>query len=261
MSQIILNETNTPSVPAVGKQAIYVKSVGVFVEPSVGGEQQFFTTKTPITFVQGTGVIAPATFISGANLVSPLAGVLEYDGKVFYKTPVIANRGLDVVSHFICQTVNWNGLNSAVAQPVFNASATGTITLPALTSYEFEGLYNITNTGIVSHTLGLLFGGTATLTSIGYSFALTNSSVSTASPMLGGAIGVATNSPITPATAAATSNTIFIKGIVRTNGAGTFIPQFIYSVAPGAVPVISMNSYFKMTPLGLNTVATVGNWS
>jgi hypothetical protein len=49
--------------------------------------------------------------------------------------------------------------------------------------------------------------------------------------------------------------------MVRTNTAGTFTPQIQYSSAPGGAPTILKNSYFKMTPVGTSTVASVGNWS
>jgi hypothetical protein len=67
---------------------------------------------------------------------------------------------------------------------------------------------------------------------------------------------------VTGASTSTTENiTVVIKGIVRTNTAGTFTPQIQYSSAPGGAPTILKNSYFKMTPVGTSTVASVGNWS
>mgnify|MGYP001579037350 CR=1 FL=1 len=116
--------------------------------------------------------------------------------------------------------------------------------------------------GTTSHTIGILFGGTATFTSIMY---LAESTVT-----VGNALGAvsritavaATSTVVTAANTDATeNNTFLLKGIMRINAAGTVIPQFIYSVAPGGVPTIRANSYFKVTPLGSNTVASVGNWA
>jgi hypothetical protein len=49
--------------------------------------------------------------------------------------------------------------------------------------------------------------------------------------------------------------------MVRTNAAGTFTPQIKYDAAPGGAPTILANSYFRLTPVGTASVASVGNWS
>jgi hypothetical protein len=48
---------------------------------------------------------------------------------------------------------------------------------------------------------------------------------------------------------------------MRFTGAGTFIPHVIYSAAPGGAPTMKKNSWFRMRPMGLDTVLNVGNWS
>ena len=39
----------------------------------------------------------------------------------------------------------------------------------------------------------------------------------------------------------------------------TFIPQFIYSAAPGGAPTVQANSWFRMYAVGTNAVLNVGN--
>jgi hypothetical protein len=67
---------------------------------------------------------------------------------------------------------------------------------------------------------------------------------------------------VTPSSSSGTENiTLWIRGVIRTNSATTFTPQIQYTSAPGGSPSILANSYFKLTPIGTNSVASVGNWS
>ena len=217
----------------------------------------------PVFLGAGTATAAPLTFTSGVDLTAPVAGVMEYDGRVFHFTPVASNRGVATAEHYAVLSANFTGANVNTAQPVFNASAAGTITLPAATSYQFEGLYAISTTGTTSHSLGILFGGTATITSIGYTASVSQNATSLATLTAANDLwsAVATNMTVTPAVASATYNVIYLRGVVRLNAAGTFIPQFQYSAAPGVAPVIALNSFFRMWAIGTNTDATAGNWS
>jgi hypothetical protein len=64
------------------------------------------------------------------------------------------------------------------------------------------------------------------------------------------------------ASTSATENSIFfVWGIVRINGAGTFIPQFKYSAAPGGAPTVKRGTWFRMWPVGSNTTVSVGTWA
>ena len=162
----------------------------------------------------------------------------------------------------ISQSANFTGANSTAAQPIFNATAAGTVTLPASTTFIMDACIHIDTVGVTSHTFGVLFGGTATLTSIGYQATVTNA----ATEVLGGTqtiwIAVATVAVLTAATATATHHTLTINGTVRTNGAGTFIPQYQWGTnAPGTAGVTLANSYFKLTQQGTNTTVNIGPWT
>ena len=153
--------------------------------------------------------------------------------------------------------------DSAAAQKVFDSPANGAITLDATTTYRFEGVYYITRgLGSNSHTLGVLFALGGSLISITY----TADTTSTATYALGAVSRFYnTTASLLTVTAASTSTTenitVVIKGMVRTNAAGTFTPQIQYSSAPGGAPTILKNSYFRMIPVGTSSVASVGNWS
>lgn len=219
-------------------------------------------TADKITFSAGTVTVAPIILTAGTNLTTPAAGSTEYDGKVFYDTPVASGRGLRVINHFTALTADFVGTDVATAQPFFS-TAQDVLTVSASTSYEFEANISMSRAaGTTSHTIGILFGGTATFTSIGYvadTTSTTGNVLGTTSSIFG---VVATTTVVTAASTTATENNVIkLKGIMRINVAGTIIPQFIFSAAPGGVPTIRANSYFKLTPLGTNTVASVGNWS
>lgn len=221
-----------------------------------------YLTADKATYSAGTATVAPVVKTAGTNLTTAAAGSEEYDGKVFYDTPVASGRGLRVLSHFTALTADFVGTDVNTAQPFFS-TAQDVITLSALTSYEFEAVISMSRiAGTTSHTIGILFGGTATFTSIGYS-ADTTSTTGNALGTVSSIYAVAaTSTVVTAASTTATENNIFkLKGIMRINAAGTVIPQFIFSAAPGGVPTIRANSYFKLTPLGSNTVASIGNWA
>ena len=211
----------------------------------------------------GTVTNAPIVYTSGTNLTSAIAGATEYDGRVFYATGQSSQRGLIDTEHFIVLASSYTGSDVSTAQQVFNSPAGGIITLPASTSYFMEAVYYITRAaGTTSHTLSTLFALGGTLTSIAY----TADTTSTTGNALGAVSRIyataATATAVTAASTTATENiTVIIKGVVRTNTAGSFTPQIKYSAAPGGAPTILANSYLRLIPIGTNTVTSVGNWS
>lgn len=154
------------------------------------------------------------------------------------------------------------GSDVSTAQAVFPTAALDSFTAAASTAYAFDAFYHIVRSaGTTSHTTGVLFGGTATYTSLRYLAQITNptGNVLTAVSQIVGA--AATEVVLTAANTSATENlTISLKGIIRVNGAGTIIPQFKYSAAPGGAPTIKADSYFRMRKLGTDTVASAGSW-
>jgi hypothetical protein len=73
--------------------------------------------------------------------------------------------GLDVGEFLTVLSANFTMTNALGAQKAFNASTNGALALAGNTLYEFEATYYIVDTGTTSHTWGVLFGGTATITS------------------------------------------------------------------------------------------------
>jgi hypothetical protein len=217
-----------------------------------------------LTPTAGTATVPPLDFASGTLTTTAAAGAIEYDGTVIYGTPSASNRGVLDTAHIITLASNNTISDSATAQAVFNVGTggLGAITLPGSTSYIMEAVYYITRSvGSNSHTLSTLFALSGSLTSIAY----TADTTSTASNILGAVSRIyGTAATATAVTAASTTSneniTVVIRGIVRTNAAGTFTPQIKYDVAPGGAPTVLANSYLKLIPIGTNAVTTVGNW-
>ena len=169
-----------------------------------------------------------------------------------------------VAPYFTALASDFTGTDVNTAQPVFDTGQDA-ITLPASTAYSFEALYYITRAaGSTSHDTSVLFGGTATFTSIMYSIESTTTTgapvSTTASQQL---VATAATAVVAATTSTSTTENIVIKlkGIMRINGSGTVIPQFQYSAAPGGVPTVKANSFFMLMPMGANTVTSYGPWA
>ena len=162
---------------------------------------------------------------------------------------------------FKALAANGTGTDVATAQPWFPTS--GGVTLASDTTYFFDGhLRTSRAAGTTSHTTSLLFGGTAVLSSIAYKAHVNTGDVVTNLSENQTAIEVATATVVKAASTSATEQIdIHVVGMVRVTTTGTFIPQFQYSSAPGGVPTILTNSFFRLWPEGSAAVATRGTWA
>jgi hypothetical protein len=159
-------------------------------------------------------------------------------------------------------TADFSGADVATPQPIF-AIANDSAALLAATTYEMEGFLWISRTaGAVSHTTGILFGGTATFTSIDYVAAVSapNSNVLTAVQQVASQTHALTTITL-PNTNPTEQILVKISGIVRVLAAGNFIPQFQQSAATGGVPTVKRGSYLKLRPIGTNVQASSSHWT
>jgi hypothetical protein len=218
---------------------------------------------TPITF-PATGTSTPtATFTSGTLLSPAVAGNMEYDGKVPYFTPQGTQRGLLPGMQYYRLNSDLVGSNVNTAQSMLGVGTT----LSASTVYAFHAVYAISKTaGTTSHTIGLGFGGTATLNNIAYMnqglFKSTGFTGVTA-PDVMQYIQVATNTTVTGSTTGASVQYLaVIHGTVSVNAGGTFIPQYTLSAAPGGAYTTATGAYFLIYPVGASGANTnVGTWA
>lgn len=197
-------------------------------------------------------------------LQTAAAGVIEYDGKVFYGTPSSTQRGVIPDAQFYRLNANLAGANVATAQDVFGVG----VTLSASTVYAFDALYFLSKTaGTTSHTIGVGFAGSATINNIIYTGSLpgattgVTSGVDTTPASIFGT--TVSNTTMTPANATANNLRVFgIKGTVSINAGGTFIPQYTLSAAPGGAYSTVAGSYFLIYPIGASgSNINVGTWA
>jgi microcystin-dependent protein len=208
-----------------------------------------------------THTVSGETESTGGNETRPKNKSVKW---IILALPAASIATQTIAPYFTALTEDRTGSNADAAQAVFGSDE-DTITLPPNTTYHFKALYYITRAaGSTSHTTSVLFGGTATFTSIMYTIESTTTtgapSATTASQQL---VATAATAVVAATTSTSTTENIVIKleGIMRIDDSGTVIPQFKYSAAPGGAPTIKANSYFMLTPLGAGDVASSGLWS
>jgi len=168
---------------------------------------------------------------------------------------------IQLQSFFTTNVADFTLANSSSAQSPFEA-ARDVITVPASTTYRFELLVQITGMGATTRTTALEFdAGTATLTSISYLAEIVTGAAQDIASASGTKHSIAATAQVINATVATAAATIRAIGIVRINGAGTFIPQIKFSADPTGTIISEQDSYFLMIPLGTNTVGSVGSWA
>ena len=209
--------------------------------------------------------------LNADSLGAAAAGAFDYDGKVFYATPQGTQRGVVPGAQFFRLDANLAGANVNTAQNMLGVG----VTLSASTVYAFEIVFNINRTaGTTSHTVGISFGGTATINNTSYfingfsnaSTGAVNNFQIYGTPATGHVIGLiqtASNTTVTSATAAANEAVaLTLKGTVSINAGGTFIPQYTCSAAPGGAFTTQAGSYMMIYPIGASGAnINVGTWA
>ena len=241
------NLTTAGAVVATG--AVSGLTVAGFVRPTAGSASQ-----------------APLLFTAGTNTSVAAAGAVEYNGTVFLSTPAATQRGLMPTEYLVALSSDYTATDSSSAQKVFDVPSNGAVTVLADTTYFVEGLYAIAPTAnFNAESVQTLFalGGGATLTSIRYAADTSTGLSSAVNTLKRVQVAAATAVTVTDAApgGAATNFVIQIRGIIRTNTAGTITPQFQFTGTPGSAPIVQANSFFRLVPAGSGSVTTIGSWT
>lgn len=136
------------------------------------------------------------------------------------------------------------------------------VNLAANTVYEFEASFALKKTGGTNpHSLGLGFSGSIGVNHILYHVTHTSSALNSSSTPTSIMINTVSNTTVSSNTNVDNHN-VFMKGMISVGSAGSFVPQYRLSDAPGAAFSTLAGSYFKMEPVGSsNTNINVGSWS
>jgi hypothetical protein len=199
-----------------------------------------------------------------STLITPETGAFEYDGGELYFTPLSNQRGIVPSMQYYRLNTALVGANATGAQSVFGVG----VTLSSNTVYAFEQFCPMSKTaGTTSHNVSFLFGGTATVNSIGYTV-MRNTGVSSFTNIVSDPQPWVFKQDMTAClvtgarTTAAYYDQTFIKGTVSINASGTFIPQYQLSAAPGGAYTTAQSSYFLIYPVGAaGNNTSVGTWA
>ncbi len=219
-------------------------------------------TNKRITLAAGSAAVSALQFASGTNRTTATAGALEYDGLVFYSSPVASARGVSPsIMYSIVPAGDFTLSAASGVQSAF--PTTGDVwTLSASTTYEFWGQYHIT-TGTTAHTTAMAFatGGGASITSINYFVTASNGQDNAYGSANIGDTWVSTNSStiVTGSVTTGAGHYIYFRGLIRMNAAGTITPQIAFSSNPTGTNLMKADSYICFMPLGTNTNNLLGN--
>ena len=215
-----------------------------------------------LTIAAGTATKSPIDFTAGALKTTTVAGDLEVDTNAYmYYSAQAASRGIVLTEQLITLTTAYTtplGVANSLKQ-LFDTSTNGALTVVGNTTYFFECAFIITSMSASSGTFSFGFGGSATISSIAYicqglkggttdAAAISNVRQVSTAQVIG--LSLANNS---------TTGWAFIQGKIIITTGGTITPAFSLSVAAAAVN--NAGAWFKLKPVGTNTVTTVGNWS
>lgn len=217
-------------------------------------------TLANLTIGAGNATVAPLRLTTGATLTTPLSGAIEYSNSAMYFSSASGNRNVALASHYYRLASNVVLASVSTAQ---NWLGVG-VTLQANVTYGFNGLFNLVTTGTTSHTEATGFGGTATLTNIG--FVSTRANANAITNITGNTYQIyhQSNASTVQTGAFTTAQNVVYRmdGTVSINAAGTFVPQLTFSANPGGTSTVVTGSYFQIYPLGAgNGNLAIGQWA
>lgn len=240
---------DTIAISTAGTEAFRIDAsgeVGIGVTPAGTGL---------LELKAGTATVSPFKFNAGTNLTTPVAGVVEYDGTVFYTTnDSTSDRGLLPSSQIFRLTANGSAIGPAINN-FFGANSA--VELAAAGIYELEAHLRFTKTtaGTVTVTLttsaapvnlsgtvqyGNAVGGTATGAS--NQISLYNSTAT------GAAFGASAS------LTTAVSHTFIVYALIEANAAASNLRINVTSSAGTVTPL--RTSYYKLTKLPAGNVGS-----
>lgn len=196
--------------------------------------------------------------VIGTNITGNGSNTTTIEGDIIYNSDINGAKGLIDYEQFMTLTSPYTLTSQTGAQKIFNVPTNGAFNAKAATSYFFECVYSLSSLSATSGNFGFALGGTATLTSINWtSTAIKQGTQASTGTALLTRNTTAANLGVV-ASSTQTGGYATIRGIVRVNAAGTLIPQVSLGIAAAAI--VGTDSYFRIQPIGSNTVTNIGNF-
>ena len=199
------------------------------------------------------------TILGSTVLGSATPGCIEFDGNNLY-AGTTGGRGLIETPHisYASSLVSLSGITAY--QSIFSASS-DVITLAANTSYMVEG-HIVVQSGTTTHTTALRLTNSVVANSpifrlIIISTAAAAGTVARAQDM----VYFETSGGVINATSGSARVNILLRGAIVTVDSVTITPQIAFSANPGNTNQIQEGSWIKFTPVGTNTVTSIGPWA
>lgn len=245
-------------------------STNLFTVSTTAGTQNFAVTNTGISATTisgismnlgaGTATTPPLQLLTGGTVVTtPVTGSFELDNiNINYYTYAPSSRGVNRNEQILILT-GTSALSSATTSQALFSAATiaGSLNILAGYTYGFECGFDLSGMSASIGTFGFGLSGTSVLSSLRYTAIAGKAVTGIANPST---IVTLRNRATTAISSASTATAGFaqIDGIFRCTTSGTIVPHTLLSVASSAV--VAQDSYFKVFPMGSNTLFKIGNW-
>ena len=196
--------------------------------------------------------------VIGTNITGNGSNTTTIEGDIIHNVDINGAKGLVDYEQFMTLNAPYTLTSQTAAQKIFNVPTNGAFNAKANTSYFFECVFSLSGMSATSGNFGFGLGGTATLTRINW----TSTSIKATSQLATGTALLTRNITASNigivASSTQTGGHATIRGIVRVNAAGTLIPQTYLGIAAAAI--VGTDSYFRIYPIGSNTVTNTGNF-
>jgi hypothetical protein len=260
-------QSASPGAPSSGVVTVYAYTDGnLYVQTSSAGPYQVLSATgntNSLTLATGTATLTPLILTSGTLNTTPVAGGLEFNGQELYFSAVASNRALILTPYYYrSNTATTLGTSGSWLGNAGTPLTTG-VTLQANTIYEFEGEFYLSTSGTTSHTEGIGFAITLTTNNLFCSIKRFPIQLASGTAGVAAEIDTAGGTTVVMTGAITTAQTAFyqIKGSVSVATAGSFLPNIVFSAAPGGTSTSAQGAWFRLWPIGPAGQISVGTWS
>lgn len=219
---------------------------------------------------------------TGTLLTTPKVGAIEFASGVWYATPAASSRAVNIATHLYAINGNASlgvvtGTVPGTTYGIFGGTSgvAGRFDAQASTAYNFEIQFTLAHalTPTNAHTLHFTFVGSATYTYYNYHVTVVNAlytegattataPASSVETVWSGTTTLPTISTgIILASQATANKTVYIRGILVTNTAGTILPSIGFSASTGVNTSILRGSFFMITPVGGTGTISTGSFA